>query len=128
MENSDQVQLILPPSPAYEKVAQTTIAHLGIRSGFSLKEIEDLRLVMRETTNLFLSTRQWENPLHLNYQFSQRKMQVTVASQTTIPLEMEKGTFEAFQTLILPLVNDLVINKEKAWVVFEITPEDGKTN
>jgi len=128
MENSDQVQLILPPSPTYEKVAQTTIAHLGIRSGFSLKEIEDLRSVMKETTNLFLSTRQWENPLHLNYQFSQRKMQVTVASQTTVPLEIDEDTFETFQTLILPLVNDLVVNKEKAWVVFEITLDDEKTN
>lgn len=128
MENSDQVQLILPTSPTYEKVAQTTIAHLGIRSGFSLKEVEDLRSVMKETTNLFLSARQWENPLHLNYQFSQRRMQVTVASQTTVPLEIEEGTFEAFQAIVLPLVNEIVVNKEKAWVVFEIAPEGKETN
>jgi len=128
MENSDQVQLILPTSPTYEKVAQTTIAHLGIRSGFSLKEIEDLRSVMKETTNLFLSTRQWENPLHLNYQFSQRRMQVTVASQTTAPLQIEEDTFEAFQATVLPLVNEIVVNKEKAWVVFEIAPEGNETN
>ena len=50
MENSDQVQLILPTSPTYEKVAQTTIAHLGIRSGFSLKEVEDLRLSRKIST------------------------------------------------------------------------------
>ena len=45
MENNDQVQLIIPTSSSYEEVAQTTIAHLGLRSGFSLKEIENLRAV-----------------------------------------------------------------------------------
>ena len=128
MENSDQVQLILPTSPSYEKVAQTTIAHLGIRSGFSLKEIEVLRSVMKETTNLFISARQWETPLHLNYQFSQRRMQVTVASQTTEPLEIKEELFETFQSIVLPLVTEVVVNREKAWVVFEITPDDEKTN
>ncbi len=123
MENSDQVQLILPTSPSYEKVAQTTIAHLGIRSGFSLKEIEDLRYVMKETTNLFISARQWETPLHLNYQFSQRRMQVTVASQTTEPLEIKEELFETFQSIVLPLVTEVVVNREKAWVVFEIAAE-----
>ncbi|HJM29205.1 MAG: hypothetical protein QF596_04455 [Acidimicrobiales bacterium] len=123
MENSDQVQLILPTSPSYEKVAQTTIAHLGIRSGFSLKEIEDLRSVMKETTNLFISARQWETPLHLNYQFSQRRMQVTVASQTTEPLEIKEELFETFQSIVLPLVTEVVVNREKAWVVFEIAAE-----
>ena len=37
----------------HEEVAQTTIAHLGLRSGFSLKEIENLRSVMEATTKCF---------------------------------------------------------------------------
>jgi hypothetical protein len=78
---------------------------------------------MKETTNLFISARQWETPLHLNYQFSQRRMQVTVASQTTEPLEIKEELFETFQSIVLPLVTEVVVNREKAWVVFEIAAE-----
>tara|TARA_Y100000590_G_C15571996_1_gene958956 strand:- start:268 stop:663 length:396 start_codon:yes stop_codon:yes gene_type:complete len=124
MENSDQVQLILPTSDEYEKVAQTTIAHLGIRSEFSLKEIEDLRSVMKKTTKLFLSAGQWEKPLHLNYQFSKRKMQVTVTTQTTEPLDINDDLLEDFRSSVEPLVTDIVVNKAKAWVVFEIALKD----
>ena len=83
MENNDQVQLIIPTSSHYEEVAQTTIAHLGLRSGFSLKEIENLRAVMKATTDMFFSIHEWEKPLHINFLFSLKKMHVTVTSQTT---------------------------------------------
>ena len=74
MENNDQVQLIIPTSSQYEEVAQTTIAHLGLRSGFSLKEIENLREVMKATTDMFFSVREWEKPLHINFLFSWMRM------------------------------------------------------
>ncbi len=128
MENSDQVQLILPTSPTYEKVAQTTIAHLGIRSGFSLKELEDLRLVMKETTNLFILAQKWDNPLHLNYKFALRCMQVTVACQTTDPLEIDDNALDNFRLNVLPLVKEVTVNRKKAWVVFEISPDDSVAN
>ena len=120
MENNDQVQLILQSFPLHEEVAQTTIAHLGLRSGFSLKEIEHLRSVMEATTKMFLAIRTWEKPLHVNFQISQKKMQVTVTSQTTKSLDSIGDYLGEFETFMLPKVENLVVNSEKSWVVFEV--------
>jgi len=124
MKNNDQVQLIIPTSSRYEDVAQTTIAHLGLRSGFSLKEIENLRAVMKATTDMFFSIREWEKPLHINFLFSHKKMQVTVTSQTTKSVGDMANVIAGFKDFVSPKVNELVVNSEKSWVVFEVQATD----
>ncbi|MBT95469.1 MAG: hypothetical protein CL431_05840 [Acidimicrobiaceae bacterium] len=118
MENNDQVQLIIPTSSGYEEVAETTIAHLGLRSGFSLKEIENLRLVMKATTGMFFSMSEWDKPLHINFLFSHQKMQVTVTSHTTKPVASDENLINDYKNFVLPRVNELVVNREKSWIVF----------
>ena len=120
MEDNDQVQLIIPTSSRYEEVAQTTIAHLGLRSGFSLKEIENLRAVMKATTDMFFSIREWEKPLHINFLFSHKEMQVTVTSQTTKSVGNITEPITEFKNFVSPRVSELVVNIEKSWVVFEV--------
>lgn len=120
MENNDQVQLIIPTSSGYEEVAETTIAHLGLRSGFSLKEIENLRLVMKATTGMFFSIREWEKPLHINFLFSHQKMQVTVTSHTTKSVASDGNLINDYKDSVLPRVNELVVNDEKSWIVFVV--------
>tara|TARA_Y100000996_G_scaffold312239_1_gene248516 strand:- start:494 stop:877 length:384 start_codon:yes stop_codon:yes gene_type:complete len=120
MENNDQVQLIIPTSSQYEEVAQTTIAHLGLRSGFSLKEIENLREVMKATTDMFFSVREWEKPLHINFLFSHKEMQVTATSQTTRPAGNISESITKFKNFVSPRVNELVVNVEKSWIVFRV--------
>ena len=124
MEDNDQVQLIIPTSSPYEEVAQTTVAHLGLRSGFSLKEIENLRAVMKATINMFLTIREWEKPLHINFLFSHKKMQVTVTSQTTKSVGDIADAIAGFKDFVSPRVNELVVNSEKSWVVFEVKATD----
>ena len=124
MKNNDQVQLIIPTSSRYEDVAQTTIAHLGLRSGFSLKEIENLRVVMKATTDVFFSGRELEKPLHINFLFSHQKMHVTVTSQTTKSVGDMANVIAGFKDFVSPRVNELVVNSEKSWVVFEVQATD----
>ena len=124
MENNDQVQLIIPTSSHYEEVAQTTIAHLGLRSGFSLKEIENLRAVMKATTDMFFSIHEWEKPLHINFSFSLKKMHVTITSQTTRTVDNITEPISEFKNFVSPRVSELVVNSEKSWVVFEVQATD----
>tara|TARA_B100002052_G_scaffold237363_1_gene220944 strand:- start:29 stop:412 length:384 start_codon:yes stop_codon:yes gene_type:complete len=124
MKNNDQVQLIIPTSSRYEDVAQTTIAHLGLQSGFSLKEIENLRAVMKATTDMFFSIREWEKPLHINFLFSHQKMQVTVTTQTTKSVADIADTVAGFKEFVSPRVKELVVSSEKSWVVFEVQETD----
>ena len=124
MKNNDQVQLIIPTTSRYEDVAQTTIAHLGLRSGFSLKEIENLRVVMKATTDMFFSGRELEKPLHINFLFSHQKMHVTVTTQTTKSVADIADVVAGFKEFVSPRVNELVVNSEKSWVVFEVQATD----
>ena len=124
MEDNDQVQLIIPISARYEEVAQTTIAHLGLRSGFALKEIENLRAVMKATTDMFFSIRGWEKPLHINFLFSHKRMQVTVTSQMTKSVGDIADAIAGFEDFVSPRVNELVVSSEKSWVVFGVQATD----
>jgi hypothetical protein len=85
-----------------------------------LKEIENLRLVMKATTGMFFSIREWEKPLHINFVFSHHKMQVTVTSHTTKPVASDGNLINDYENFVLPRVNELVVNGEKSWIVFEV--------
>lgn len=50
----DQISLQLPALPEYGRVARVAAAHLALRKGFSIAEIDDLRLAMDETAILLL--------------------------------------------------------------------------
>ena len=47
-------------------------------------------------------------------------MQVTVTSQTTKSLDSIGDYLGEFETFMLPKVENLVVNSEKSWVVFEV--------
>ena len=55
-------------------------------------------------------------------------MQVTVACQTTDPLEIDDNALDNFRLNVLPLVKEVTVNREKAWVVFEISPDNSVAN
>ena len=52
MTLADQIRLELPANPRYGRVARIAAAHLALRRGFSLHEIDELRQVMDEAVTL----------------------------------------------------------------------------
>ena len=85
-----------------------------------MKEIENLREVMKATTDMFFSVREWEKPLHINFLFSHKEMQVTATSQTTRPAGNISESITKFKNFVSPRVNELVVNVEKSWIVFRV--------
>jgi len=52
--DTDEIVLTLPAEPRYGRVARIAAAHLALRKGFSLTEIDDLRLAIDEAIILLL--------------------------------------------------------------------------
>ena len=111
MQN-ENIQLILPASKDFEEVAQTTIAHLAIRRGFTLSEVEDLRLIMAETTGLLLKLQQSKS-IYLSFEVTKEYLTLEAhldeSSANPLPLE----GIEQFTKVVGELLDNFQIDNEK---------------
>jgi hypothetical protein len=106
----EQVQLELPASPQYGRVARIAAAHLALRRGFSLVEIDDLRLVMDEAAVMLLGPGLEAERLEITYGGGVGTVTVDlhVVSQTNIALPVER--IERFGALVGELVDSYEID------------------
>jgi hypothetical protein len=105
-----QVQLELPASPQYGRVARIAAAHLALRRGFSLIEIDDLRLVMDEAAVMLLGPGLEADRLEITYggDVGTVTVDLQVASATEIALPVER--IERFAALVGELVDSYEID------------------
>ena len=111
MQN-ENIQLILPPSEDFEAVAQTTIAHLAIRRGFTLNEVEDLRLIMAETTRLLLKSEQSEN-IYLSYEVTKEHLTLEAHLDESAVSPLPQEGIERFTKVVGALLDNFRIDNEK---------------
>ena len=106
----EQVQLELPASPQYGRVARIAAAHLALRRGFSLIEIDDLRLVMDEAAVMLLGPGLEADRLEITFGGGAGTVTVDlrVASATDIALPAER--IERFAALVGELVDSYEID------------------
>lgn len=92
MSRDDQIQLELPASPEYGRVARIAAAHLALRLGFTLTEIDDLRLVMDEAAVMLLEPGLDAERFNITYSLSDDTVCVDaqVVSASTAPLPTER--------------------------------------
>ena len=110
MGRDDQIQLELPASPEYGRVARIAAAHLALRRGFSLTEIDDLRLVMDEAAVMLLEPGRGEDRLDITYSVTDDTVSVDVrvvsAHDRVLPIER----VERFSELVGELIDEYTID------------------
>lgn len=87
----DEIQLELPAAVEYGRVARIAAAHLALRRGFSLNEIDDLRLVMDEAAAMLLRGRSGDGRLEVTYAIDADTVHVTlrVVADDDTPVAIE---------------------------------------
>lgn len=107
----DQIQLELPASPEYGRVARIAAAHLALRRGFSLDEIDDLRLVMDEAAVMLLSNGSGEDRLDITYSVGDDTVGIDarIVSERDDPLPIER--VERFAELVGELIDEYTIDR-----------------
>jgi anti-sigma regulatory factor (Ser/Thr protein kinase) len=107
----DQIQLELPASPEYGRVARIAAAHLALRRGFSLDEIDDLRLVMDEVAVMLLSNGRGDDRLDITYSVGDDTVGVDarIVSDRDDPLPIEQ--VRRFAELVGELIDEYTIDR-----------------
>lgn len=111
MPRDDEVQLELPASPEYGRVARIAAAHLALRRGFSLNEIDDLRLVMDEAVVMLLGPERRGGRLEVTYSLDGNavsvRARVTADGDHTLPMDR----VERFGELVGELIDEYSIDR-----------------
>ncbi|MDG2301007.1 MAG: hypothetical protein P8L22_04475 [Acidimicrobiales bacterium] len=110
---TEKIQLTLPASEEYEEIAQTAIAHLAIRRGFTLPEVEDLRLIMGEVTRLLLNSEGNTENIHLNYEVTKDHLMLEAYLDESTKGPLPQKDIERFSEVVSELLDQLSIDNEK---------------
>ena len=110
---TEKIQLTLPASEEYEEIAQTAIAHLAIRRGFTLPEVEDLRLITGEVTRLLLNSEGNTENIHLNYEVTKDHLMLEACLDESAKGPLPQKDIEKFSEVVSELLDQLSIDNEK---------------
>lgn len=108
---ADEIQLDLPASPEYGRVARIAAANLALRRGFSLDEIDDLRLVMDEAAVMMLGP--GLDAERLDIAFTVGGDTVSVDAQLKAPddVSLPVDRVERFTELVGELIDEFSIDR-----------------
>ena len=107
----DQIQLELPASPEYGRVARIAAAHLALRRGFSLTEIDDLRLVMDEAAVMLLEPRVEGGRLDVTYSVTDDTVSVDARIVAEDDGTLPVANVERFAELVGELIDEYSIDR-----------------
>lgn len=119
MIRDDQVQLELPASPEYGRVARIAAAHLALRLGFTLTEIDDLRLVMDEAAVMLLEPGFDADRFNITYSLSNDTVRVDAQVVPTGAAPLPAERIERFGQLVGDLVDTYTVDASQRRLTLE---------
>ncbi|MGI9622383.1 MAG: hypothetical protein ACR2PK_06055 [Acidimicrobiales bacterium] len=117
MGREDQIQLEFPAAPEYGRVARIAAAHIAQRRGFSMTEIDDLRLVMDEAAVMLLGPGTNGDRLIVTYSVGPDSVSVDarVVAESNVPIPAD--SVERFHELVGDLIDTYTIDREERRLV-----------
>lgn len=109
--SADEIQLELPASPEYGRVARIAAAHLALRQGFSLGEIDDLRLVMDEAAVMLLRPGLDAERLDIAFTVGDKTVSVDARLQAPNDISLPIDRVERFAELVGELIGEFSIDR-----------------
>lgn len=110
MSRTDNINLELPASPEYGRVMRIAAAHLALRRGFSLHEIDDLRLAMDEAAVMLLGPGLGTGRLEVQYTLEERSIAVDARVVTDTDTVLPHERIDRFSALAGELVDTYSID------------------
>ena len=110
MPREDQVKLEFPGSPEYGRVARIAAAQLALRRGFSLHEIDDLRLVMDEAAVMLLSPGLEVERIELTYSMQDDTVRVDVQALPPDGPPISADRIDRFGELAGDLIDEYTVD------------------
>ncbi len=109
--SGDHIQLELPAIPEYGRVARIAASHLALRQGFSLDEIDDLRLVMDEAAVMLLDPGLGGDRLDITYAIDDDTVSVDLRVISEFDRSIPLERVERFGALVGELTDSYSIDR-----------------
>lgn len=113
MLRTDQIHLELPAVPAYGRVMRIAAAHLALRRGFSLHEIDDLRLAMDEAAVLLLGPDVGGDRVEIDYAVEGNDLGIDASVKGDDVQPLAPAAIERFEAIIGDLVDDHEVDADQ---------------
>jgi serine/threonine-protein kinase RsbW len=113
VSRTDQIHLELPAVPAYGRVMRIAAAHLALRRGFSLHEIDDLRLAMDEAAVLLLGPDVGGDRVEIDYAVEASSLGIEASVEGDGVQPLTAGAVERFEAIVGELVDDHLVDAEQ---------------
>ena len=112
--DGEEILLALPTRPEYGRVARIAAAHLALRRGYTLTEIDDLRLAVDETAILLLGsldhTNGDESRWQVTYSVDGDDVVIEARVEGVATPALPAADVERFAAIATGLVDDLDID------------------
>ncbi len=106
VSRTDQIHLELPAVPAYGRVMRIAAAHLALRRGFSLHEIDDLRLAMDEAAVLLLGPDVEGDRVEITYAVDGGRLGIEACVNGPGARPLSPAAVDRFAQIVAELVDD----------------------
>jgi hypothetical protein len=114
---TSEIRLGLPARAEYGRIARVGAAHLAHRRGFTLTEIDDLRLAMDEAAILLLGERKGaDGRLDIVYRVTDERVDVEMAGRFDTAAGLHAERIGRFEELVSGLVDAFSIDADAATV------------
>ena len=116
LTGDDHVRLSLPARHEYARIARIGVAALGLRMGFTYREIEDLRLAVDETLIFLLGVDRPGERITIRYHATPG--QLTLSAIASFPTSADDIARHRFETLVAELVDTWSSDESAGEVTF----------
>lgn len=110
MPREDQVQLELPASPEYGLVARTAAVQLALSQGFSVPEIDDVRLLIDEAVVMLFTSALGIKRIKLTYSIQENMIQISLTGLPTDGDPITADSIEHFTEAVSEIVDEYTID------------------
>ena len=115
----EQVRLTMPATPQLLRVARLTAAGLASRLGFSLDEVEDLKIAVDELCYGIVGNKGGEGSLTLDYRLEGDGLIIEGTSDSPVP-ERHEATGELSELILSAVVDDYELHHDHGVVRFRL--------
>ena len=115
------VTVRVPATPQYVKVVRLIAAGLGARLGFTLEEIDDLKIALDELTSYLTTARGRNSTLEIDFDIEGDRLQIRGAVELAVDAKGRTELTDLSQMILDTVVESASLRREDSSLTFSLS-------
>lgn len=116
----DTISISIPASPAYVQVARLVASGLATRLGFTLDDIEDLKIAVDELCAYLTGTQGRDGTLHLRFTVTGDEIQISGRGEFAAGVKVRTELTQLSQKILETVVDRAVLQQDDGSPTFDL--------